>query len=135
MASTRFPIRLGRRSRPLLRLFGATPDNSYVDLDGELDARFGFFRVRTPISNIVSWRVEGPWLWITAIGVRTNLRHRDVTFGGNHHGGVRVDFRERVRFGPMHIPALYVTVADLDGLARALEERGIAGTDVRKRKE
>jgi hypothetical protein len=135
MASTRFPIRLGRRSQPLLRLFGATPDNSYVDLDGDLDARFGFFRVRTPISNIVSWRVEGPWLWITAIGVRTNLRHRDVTFGGNHRGGVRVDFRERVRFGPMRVPALYVTVADLDGLARALEERGIAGTDVRKRKE
>jgi hypothetical protein len=135
MASTRFPIRLGRRSRPLLRLFGATPDNSYVDLDGDLDARFGFFRVRTPISNIVSWRIEGPWLWITAIGVRTNLWHRDVTFGGNHLGGVRIDFSDRVRFGPMRIPALYVTVADLDGLARALEERGIAGTDVRKRKE
>ena len=103
-----------------------------MDLDGELDARFGFFRVRTSVPNLASWRIEGPWLWITAIGVRTNLRHHDVTFGGNHLGGVRIDFKERVQFGPIRIPALYVTVGDLEGLARALAERGIPGTDARK---
>jgi hypothetical protein len=130
MADQRFPIQLGPRSRPLLRLFGATPENSFVDLDGELDAHFGFFRVHTPIANLASWRIEGPWLWVTAIGVRTGIR-RDVTFGGNHRGGVRVDFRQRVRFGPLKIPALYVTVADLEGLGRALEERGIPGQDAR----
>ena len=134
MAPARFPIRLGARYRPLLRLFGATPGNSYVDLNGELDAHFGFFRVRTPISNLASWRIEGPWLWITAIGVRMSIRHRDLTFGGNQRGGVRIDFKEAVRVGPIRLPALYVTVGDLEGLGRALEERGVAGADARTRK-
>ncbi len=134
MTVRRFPIRLGHRSRPLLRLFGARPDNAYVDLDDELIARFGRYTVRTPASNIASWRIEGPWLWLTAIGVRTSLRHRDVTFGGSHRGGVRLDFRERVRFGLLRIPALYVTVEDLEGLASALAERGIPGEDARTRK-
>lgn len=130
----RFEIRVGRRSRPLLRLFGVGARNAYVDLDGELDARFGFFGVRTPVSNIVSWRIEGPWLWLTAIGVRTSIRHRDVTFGGSPRGGVRVDFRDRPRFGFFRIPALYVTVEDLEGFAAALAEHGIPGEDARTRR-
>lgn len=134
MTAQRFPIRVGRKSRPLLWLFGVRGDNAYVDLDGELDARFGFYRVRTPLSNIASWRIEGPWLWVTAIAVRTSIRHRDVTFGGSPHGGVRVDFKVPVRFGLYHIPALYLTVDDLEGLAAALTERGIAGQDARTRK-
>jgi len=133
MLARRFPIRLGKRSRPLLRLFGVRGENAYVDLDDQLDAHFGFFCVRTPVTNIASWRIEGPWLWITAIGVRTGLRHRDVTFGGSHRGGVRVDFKERVPFGLLRIPALYVTVEDLEGFAAALAEHGIAGEDARKR--
>jgi hypothetical protein len=131
MVARRFPIRVGPRSRPLLRLFGVGPDNAYVDLNEELDARFGRFRIRTPVGNLASWRIEGPWLWITAIGVRTSLRHRDVTFGGNHRGGVRVDFKERVRFARLRIPALYVTVEDLEGFAAALAGRGIPGEDAR----
>jgi hypothetical protein len=134
MDHRRFPIRIGRRSRPLLRLFGVRNGNAFVDLDGELDARFGFFRVSTPLSNIASWRIEGPWLWITAIGVRTSIRHRDVTFGGSHRGGVRVDFKERVAFGFLRIPALYVTVEDLEGLAAALNALGIPGEDARKQR-
>ena len=133
MSSNGF-IRVGHRSHPLLRLFGVRADNAFVDLDGELDARFGFYRVHTPITNLASWRIEGPWLWITAIGVRMSLRHRDVTFGGNHRGGVRIDFRERVRFGVFRVPALYLTVEDLEGLAAALSERGIPGEDASKRR-
>ena len=133
MAAQRFPIRVGRKSRPLLWLFGVRGDNAYVDLNGELDARFGFAWIRTRLSNIASWRIEGPWLWVTAIAVRTNLRHRDVTFGGSPHGGVRVDFKDPVRFAFFHAPALYVTVDDLEGLAAALVERGIPGEDARKR--
>lgn len=133
MAGGRWPVRLGPRSRPLLRLFGARPDNAWVDLDGELDARFGFFRVTTPLANIVAWRIEGPWHWITAIGVRRSIRHADVTFGGNHRGGVRVDFRDPVRIGFLRVPALYVTVEDLEGFGAALAAKGIPGQDARTR--
>ena len=133
MTARQFPIRVGARSRPLLRLFGVRTGNALVDIDDELDARFGRFRVRTPLTNIASWRIEGPWLWITAIGVRLSIRHRDLTFGGSPRGGVRVDFREPVRMGPIRIPALYVTVEDLEGLAAVLAERGIPGEDARRR--
>ena len=97
-----------------------------------LEARFGWSRAETPLANIASWRIEGPWLWITAIGVRMSVRHRDITFGGSHHGGVRLDFHERVPVLAFRVPALYVTVDDLEGLAAALRERGIDGVDVRK---
>jgi hypothetical protein len=132
---TRFPFRLGRRSRPVLRLFGVRDaDDAYVRLDqSDLTARFGRFEVVTPIANVASWRIEGPWRWITAIGVRRSIRHGDITFGGSHRGGVRLDVREPVRVGPLRAPALYVTVEDLDGLARALEARGIPGEDARRR--
>jgi hypothetical protein len=133
MTPQRFAIRVGARSRPLLRLFGVKTDNAWVELNGELDARFGSFRVRTPVSNITSWRIEGPWRWITAIGVRRSIRHGDITFGGTPRGGVRLNFREPVRLGVFHVPALYVTVEDLEGLAAALTARGIRGEDARKR--
>ena len=133
MTARRFPIRLGARSRPVLRLFGVRHDNAYIDLGDELDARFGHARMRTSVANIVAWRIEGPWRWITAIGVRRSIRHGDFTFGGNHRGGVRLDFRERVAFGRFRVPALYVTVEDLEGFAAALAERGIPGEDARRR--
>ncbi len=129
----RFPIRVGRRSRLLLRLFfGVHPDRAWVDLDGELVARFGFYEPRTPVTNISRWRIEGPFRWITAIGVRMSIRHRDVTFGGSPHGGVRIDFREPVRWTAFRVPALYVTVDSLETLAAELDSRGIPGEDARK---
>jgi hypothetical protein len=128
----RFPIRVGRRSRLVLLLFGVRTNNAYVDLgDDGLDARFGFFRVRTPTSNLASWRIEGPWLWITAIGVRLSIRHHDLTFGGTNKGGVRVNFQEPVRCFGVRVPALYLTVDDLEGFAAALAELGLPGEDAR----
>jgi hypothetical protein len=134
MTTQRFPIRLGARSRPLLRLFGVGgPMDAWVELrDDTVEARFGRAHAATSIANISGWRIEGPWLWITAIGVRRSLRHGDITFGGSPHGGVRLDFRERVPVGPFHVPALYVTVDDLEAFAAALAERGIHGIDARK---
>jgi hypothetical protein len=86
------------------------------------------------MSNVDSWRIEGPFRWITAIGVRRSLRHGDVTFGGSPHGGVRIDFREPVTWGPLRVPAIYVPADDLDGLAAELGQRGITGEDARRRR-
>lgn len=137
MAALRFPIRIGPRSRWVVRLWSARPETSYVELDdGPGDAiavHFGRFWFRTPIANIASWRIEGPFRWVTAIGVRMSIRHGDVSFAGSAHGGVRLDFRERVRAGILKVPAIYVGVDDLDGLAAELTRRGIGGTDARAR--
>ena len=133
MPTRRFAYRLGRRSKPVLRLFGvAGADDAWVDLaDDSLIARFGWASATTPIVNIKAWRVEGPWRWITAIGIRRSIRHGDITFGGSQHGGVRLDFHEPTRVGPFRPPALYLTVEDLEGFAEALAARGIPGTDAR----
>jgi hypothetical protein len=133
-AAQRFSIAIGPRSWGLLRLFGVrTQEDAMVMLaDERLDARFGRGRITTPVANVASWRIEGPWHWITAIGIRSSLRHGDLTFGGNANGGIRIDFREPVRFGLLRPTALYLTVGDLEGFAAALAERGIPGADARR---
>ncbi len=128
----RYPIRIGRRSAGYLRLWGVRPERSWVELDDEVVVRFGRFEFKTPIANVASWRIEGPWRWITAIGIRMSIRHRDVSFAGSPHGGVRLDFRERVRWGPFKVPAIYVAAEDNDALAADLAARGITGEDARK---
>ncbi len=129
----RYPIRVDRRFRWLLLFFGVRERNAYVDIDGdELIARFGFYGVRTPISNIARWEISGPYRSLMALGVRTSIRHRDVTFGGSAHGGVRVDFHNPPRwFGVFHPPAFYFTLDDLQGFAAELTRRGMPGRDVR----
>lgn len=134
MATKRFPIRIGARSRGFVRiLFGATPETAWAEVDGDgLKARFGRFAFATLLDNIASWRIEGPFLWITAIGIRTGVRHRDRSFAGSPHGGVRMDFRVPVGSGPLAVPAFYVGVDDLEGFAAALTALGIPGEDARK---
>jgi hypothetical protein len=132
----RLPIRVGRRSAPLLRvLFGVRADDAWISLgdgpDGILEVRFGRFGFRTTMGNVAHWQIEGPFRWITAIGVRMSIRHRDVTFGGSHHGGVRIDFRERVPWLVFRVPAIYVPADDLEGLGAELARRGVPGSDVR----
>jgi hypothetical protein len=132
MEPKRFPIRIGRRSRWVVRLFGATPANAYAELGDDLEIRFGRFRIRTPVSNVDSYRIEGPFIWIKAIGVRMSLRHRDVSFCGSAHGAVRMDLEEPVPWGPVKVPAVWAGADDLDALAAELARRGIRGADVRR---
>ncbi len=136
MSGQRFPIRLGRRSLLLLSLWGVRPGLAYAEIgqgpDARLQARFGRVRFATPLANIAGWRIEGPFHWITAIGVRRSVRHGDLSFAGAAHGGVRMDFRSPVRWSILHVPALYIGADDLDAFAAALRERGIPGVDARR---
>jgi hypothetical protein len=137
MATERFPIRVGDRSRGLLRIvFGVQRDQAWLEIgdppDGDVRVRFGRFTFRTPLANVERWRLEGPWRWITAIGVRVNWLNREVSFDGSPHGGVRLDFRTRVHWLAINVPAIYVSCDDLDAVAAALTARGIPGEDARK---
>ena len=130
----RFPIRIGRRSRPVVRLWTATPETAYAVVGDELEIRFGRIRFRTPVPNLARWRIEGPFVWIRAIGIRRSLRGGDVSFAGAAHGGVRVDLVEPVRWGPFRVPAVWVGADDLEGFAAELARRGIPGVDARRRR-
>jgi hypothetical protein len=134
MTERRFPIRVGRKSAPLLRLcFGVTPDRAWATVaDDALTVRFGWWRFEAPIADIARWRIEGPWRWITAIGIRRSIRHGDLSFAGSPRGGVRLDFRSPVKWKVLRVPALYVGVDDLEGFATALTALGIPGLDARR---
>jgi hypothetical protein len=108
------------------RVFGITPSNAWVEVgDGELDARFGRWRVRTPLSNVGEVEVTGPYRFVKTAGpARLAVTDRGLTFATNGERGLRISFerpvRGLVRSDLLRHPELTVTVADLDGLARRL---------------
>ncbi len=105
--------------------YGVRASTAHVELDSfTLTARFGWWRVTTPFSNVAAFEVTGPYRWWRAVGFRRSLAG-DVTFGTSTHGGVCLVFREPVAIWPFHATALTVTVDDLDGMAEALRERGV----------
>jgi len=133
VARARFAIRIGARSRPLLRVFfGVTPDGAWATVDDEqVVARLGWWQIEMPTQLITRWTIEGPWHWISAIGVRRSLRHGDMSFAGSPRGGVRLDLARPIRWMVFSVPAVYVGVDDLDGFTAELSARGIPGHDAR----
>jgi hypothetical protein len=130
----RYPIRIGSRSRRFLRVaFGVTPERAWAEIDATVvRVRFGRWDFEAPLATVTGWRIEGPWRWITAIGLRRSVRHGDVSFAGSPRGGVRLDFRDPVPWGIIHVPAAYYGVEDLEGFAAELAALGIAGEDARR---
>ena len=106
--------------------FGVTPGRTGVDLeDGRLVARYGFWRLETELSNIEGTEVSGPYRLLTTIGpAHLSLADRGLTFASNRRRGLCMRFKEPVPglepTGRLRHPGLTVTVADVDGLARAL---------------
>ena len=66
---TRFPFRFDSAYRRLARLFGVTPERAWVDLgEEELEARYGPWRVRTPLRNVAAAEVTGPYAFLKTAG-------------------------------------------------------------------
>jgi hypothetical protein len=115
---------IDKRYLPVLLpfLFRPAKDGVTVTDEGSLVATFGFFKIATPLANITGAHVTRNYRWWTAFGVRMSRADDGLTFGTNHDGGVCIHFAEKVpsalrRSGHS---ALTVTVADLEGLTRAL---------------
>ena len=123
---TRFPFRFDPTYRRLARLFGVTPERAWVDLgEEELKARYGPWRVRTPVSNIAAAEVTGPYaFWKTAGPARLAITDRGLTFASNGNRGVWITFHSPVTgidpFGRIRHRELTVTVLDVHGLMEAL---------------
>ena len=121
----RYHLRISRRWRLPLLIYGVTPRRAYVDLgDTSLVARFGWYGVTTTVGNVASLQVTGPYRWWRAIGVRISLADGGVSFGSSTRAGVCIKFRRPIRFMRIfHPPALTVTVDDVAGFGQALRER------------
>jgi hypothetical protein len=120
---TFFPYAVDHRWAPLFTLL-RIKDTDGVDVsDGMLRATFGRVSVETPIDNVDHTLVTGPHRWFTAVGLRLSLTDDSLTFGTNHLRGLWIVFHERVPkvVGLRDHSSLWVSVADPDGLAAALE--------------
>ena len=113
------------RYRWLALLYGATEKRAEVRVtDDLLQARFGFVRFETPLTNVKTIERTGPYRWWKAIGVRTSLADKGLTFGSTAAGGICMTFASPVpakpRFGRLKHPGLTLTVKDRDGLIEAI---------------
>lgn len=128
MDSARFPFRFAPSYRRLARLFGVTPERAWVDVGAEeLTARFGPWRVKTPLRNIASVEVTGPYSFLKTAGpARLSITDRGLTFATNRDRGACISFHSPVkgidRRGRIRHPELTVTVLDVDGLLKELAQ-------------
>lgn len=109
--------------------FGIGPDTARVTVsDQGLDARFGPWRVTTPLRNVAGTSLTGPYRrWRTAGPARYSLADHGITLATNGDQGLCIEFRDPVPglepSGSLRHPNLTVTVADVRGLATLLAER------------
>ncbi len=133
----RFPFRPDAPWRWLLRLMGVRPGRSQVIItsDNRLVATFGRMELETPLTNVREYSVTGPYRWWRAIGPRGSLADHGCTFGTSTRGGVCLSFSSWVERGWVRggrVESLTVTVDDMEGLVRELQDRGIRGRDERR---
>ncbi|MCO8128282.1 hypothetical protein NHL50_13815 [Acidimicrobiia bacterium EGI L10123] len=127
MADHRFAFRFDPTYRRLALPFGVRPSTAVVRVsDEQLDARFGPWRVRTPLANVAGTQRTGPYtLPKTAGPAHLSLADRGITFATNGDAGLCIGFHEPVTgidpFRLIRHPGLTVTVADLDGLEQLLD--------------
>jgi hypothetical protein len=124
----RFDFAFEDRYRRPARLFGVTPSRtSIVVTDHELRARFGPWSTSTPLSNITSVTITGPYAFLKTAGpAHLGFTDRGLTFATNSRAGVCLEFAEPItgidRKGWIKHPNLTLTPADVPGLAKLLRD-------------
>jgi hypothetical protein len=109
--------------------FGISPATAWVDVGARaLDARFGPWRVSTPLANVTDVAVTGPYAFWKTAGPRAPRDHRPRPDVRDQRGPGRADLvsgpvRGLDPSGVLRHPELTVTVADVDRLAELLSAR------------
>jgi membrane protein len=108
------------------RLFGVRADRAHaVVSSGDLEARYGRWVLTTPLTNIRSVHVTGPYRVAKVAGPpHLSLADGGLTFATNSRRGVCITFHEKVPgmlpFGLLPHPGLTMTVAEPELLAHHL---------------
>jgi hypothetical protein len=126
-----FPYRFDPRYAPFWGPFAVWPGRDGVTLDDDVfRATLGPLRLETERDNVLGGHVTEGYRWYKAIGARLSRVDDGLTFGTNADRGVCVHFRTPVPrvIGLKRHSALTVTVADCDGLVRAIGEATPRGT-------
>jgi hypothetical protein len=126
MTTQTFPFRFTRAYQIAAAPFGVLPTTTRCTVhDGELEVRFGPWRVRTPLANIAAVERTGPYSFAKTAGpAHLSLADRGLTFATNGVAGACIRFIEPVPgiepTGRLKHPGLTVTVDDVDGLITTL---------------
>ena len=126
MKAMYFPYRLDKRWNALFFVLGVDDkDGVTITGKGELIATFGRFKVKTTVANVDHTLVTGPHRWYMAVGLRLSFTDDGLTFGTNHRKGLSIAFVEKIPkvIGFKKHSTLWVSVADPEGLAAAIEEK------------
>lgn len=119
-----FPYDIDPRWKALMFALGVgEKDGVTISGDGLMTITFGRATVTTPISNVDHSTISGPHRWYTAVGLRISFADDGLTFGTNHRRGLCIEFVEPLPkvIGFRDHSALWVSVADPEGLARAID--------------
>jgi hypothetical protein len=106
--------------------FAITPATAYADVSAEmLTVRFGFWGLRTPLTNISGVESSGGYSLVKTAGpAHLSLADRGVTFATNAAEGVCLRFIEPVRAidptGRILHPGATLTLALIDDFCAAL---------------
>jgi hypothetical protein len=125
----RFVFAFASSYRLPARTFGITPATAWVHVDeAGLEARFGPWRVVSPLANVTDVAVTGPYRFAKTAGpARLAITDRGLTFATNGGRGVRISFQTPVRgldpLGLVRHPELTVTVSQVARLAVLLRQR------------
>ncbi|MEJ7831453.1 MAG: hypothetical protein WKF79_00925 [Nocardioides sp.] len=128
---TRFDFQFAPAYRLPALAFGIVRRTTWVEVAAEeLRVRFGPWSLRTPLANVVDVTAAGDFGFLRTAGpAHLSFADRGITFATNGRRGVCVTFAEPVRVldptGQLRHPGATMTVADVDGLMRALR----AGTE------
>lgn len=124
-------VALPFRFHPVLRWaalpFGVLPGRAEVVVgEHDLTVRFGPWSLHTPLDNIESATVTGPYSWPRVVGPpRLSLTDGGITFATTDEEGVCLELHEPVRallpFGPIRHRGVTVTVEDPRALVDAVD--------------
>jgi hypothetical protein len=124
----RFPIKITKNLLvgPFMRVFGAGPSVSYVDLEVDaFEVRMGpWFKERFPLAE-VSALAPSEWPWWGGLGVKTAPR-KGIGVVGSSEGVVNVQFKTpqpvRLLMVPVKCAQLWMSFEDPDGFLRAMSD-------------
>ncbi len=128
MSSERFDFAFAPAYRLPGAMFGVRPATAWVEVDeSKLRARYGPWRVTTPLSNITRVEITGPFAYPKTVGpARLAITDRGLSFTPNGDRGVLISFATPVRgldpFGVLRHPELTVGVAEPERLLACLSK-------------
>lgn len=129
MAPERFEFAFAPSYKFPGRIFGVRPATAWVEVsESELRARYGPWRVTTPLTNITSVAITGPYAYPKTAGpARLAFTDRGLSFTPNGDRGVLISFAVPVTgldpFGLLRHPELTVGVAEPERLVERLRAR------------